>query len=124
MSGWKGLKRDLSVVRKLASVLSIARRIRPEGEPLYSDLLSAFFSGTPHRAVLIDEQGAMSWRELDEAANRVAHWAVAEGLRAGDVVALLMENRSQYIAIWLGLSGNKTRTCWSRTGFISTAGVR
>jgi fatty-acyl-CoA synthase len=104
MSGWKGLVRDLSVLRKLAGVLSIARRIRPEGETLYSDLLSEFFSRTPHRAVLIDEQGAMSWRQLDEQANRVAHWAVAEGLQAGDVVALLMENRSQYVAIWLGLS--------------------
>jgi len=104
MSGWKGLARDLSVLGKLAGVFSIALRMRPEGETLYSDLLSDFFSRTPHRAVLIDEEGATSWRELDEQANRVAHWAVAEGLRGGDVVALLMENRAQYIAIWLGLS--------------------
>jgi len=46
----------------------------------------------------------MTWGELDEYANRVANWALEQRLSRGDVVALLMENRPEYIAIWLGLS--------------------
>jgi fatty-acyl-CoA synthase len=34
----------------------------------------------------------------------VAHWALAHGLRSGDAVALLMENRPEYVATWAGLA--------------------
>ena len=46
----------------------------------------------------------MTWVELDRYANRVANWALEQGLSRGEVVALLMENRPEYIATWLGLS--------------------
>ena len=36
-------------------------------------------------------------------ANRIAHWARQNGVRRGDAVALLMENRPDYVAAWLGL---------------------
>jgi fatty-acyl-CoA synthase len=42
--------------------------------------------------------------EMEERANKVAHWAKAEGLKKGDVVILLMESRPEYIFTWLGLS--------------------
>lgn len=70
----------------------------------YSDWLEAHFRTNASRPALIGESGSMSWAALDAFANRVAHWAVGEGLARGDVVALLMENRPEYIAIWLGLS--------------------
>jgi fatty-acyl-CoA synthase len=40
---------------------------------------------------------------MDAMANQVAHWAVSEGLQQGDVVALYMENRLEFVASWLGL---------------------
>ena len=45
-----------------------------------------------------------SWDEVNARANRVAHWALARGLGHGDVVALLMENRPDYLAVWIGLA--------------------
>ena len=41
---------------------------------------------------------------MDALANRYAHWADSAGLRRGDVVALLMPNRLDYLPIWYGLS--------------------
>jgi len=35
----------------------------------------------------------VSYAEMNARANRIAHWALARGLRSGAVVALLMENR-------------------------------
>jgi fatty-acyl-CoA synthase len=45
-----------------------------------------------------------TYAELDAYANRVAHWALAQGLAAGDCVALFMENRTEYVPIWYGLT--------------------
>ncbi|MEN8161478.1 MAG: AMP-binding protein, partial [Myxococcota bacterium] len=45
-----------------------------------------------------------TYAALNERANRIAHWALARGLGKGDVVALLMENRPDYLAAWLGLA--------------------
>ena len=46
---------------------------------------------------------SLSYRGLAQRANRYARWAVAQGLRPGDVVCLLLENSPEYMAAWLGL---------------------
>ncbi len=51
--------------------------------------------------------GAEAQLTYDELAARIGHygsWARAHGLAAGDVVALLMPNQPDYVAIWLGLT--------------------
>ncbi|BDV33787.1 long-chain-acyl-CoA synthetase [Methylocystis iwaonis] len=48
--------------------------------------------------------GWFSFRELSERSGRYARWAQARGLRKGDAVALVMESRPDYVAIWLGLT--------------------
>ncbi|ACL58261.1 long-chain-acyl-CoA synthetase [Methylobacterium nodulans] len=53
---------------------------------------------------LIGEQGTLSHAGLADRARRYARWALAEGIRAGDAVALLMPNGPDYMAAWLGLS--------------------
>ena len=46
----------------------------------------------------------LSYRALAERANRYARWALRQGLAKGDVVCLLMPNRPEYMAIWLGIT--------------------
>jgi fatty-acyl-CoA synthase len=46
----------------------------------------------------------LSYRALAEQARRYAHWALQQGLKTGDVVCLLMQNRPGYMAIWLGIT--------------------
>ncbi len=47
---------------------------------------------------------SISYRELEARINRYARWATGEGLKAGDVVCLLMQNKPDYVALWLGLT--------------------
>src|ERR1700739_3888247 len=47
---------------------------------------------TPNRAAIIDEEGSLHYKELDEAANAVAHGLLAKGVRGGDGVAILARN--------------------------------
>ena len=59
---------------------------------------------TPDKpAVIMAESGAsMSYRELDDAANRLSRLFFEAGLRPGDHVAFCMENRLEYLAILWG----------------------
>jgi fatty-acyl-CoA synthase len=53
---------------------------------------------------LLGDNGSLSYRALAQKSNRYARWALAQGLRKGDVVCLLMLNCPDYMAIWLGVT--------------------
>jgi fatty-acyl-CoA synthase len=53
---------------------------------------------------LLSERENFTYRALTERANQYSRWALAAGLAKGDVVCLLMPNRPEYLAIWLGLT--------------------
>jgi len=48
---------------------------------------------------------SLTYRALGERANCYAHWALDQGLAKGETVCLMMPNRPEYLAIWLGLTG-------------------
>ena len=50
------------------------------------------------------EAASVTYAELDAIANRYASWARDQNLRRGQVVALVMPNRLEYLPIWMGLS--------------------
>ena len=47
---------------------------------------------TPERRAVIDDEGEMTYAELDEAAHAVAHALLAKGIKGGDGVAILARN--------------------------------
>jgi fatty-acyl-CoA synthase len=56
------------------------------------------------RIALTGEGETLTFRELALRSNCYARWAIAQGLRNGDAVCLLMPNRPEYVAVWLGLT--------------------
>jgi fatty-acyl-CoA synthase len=69
--------------------------------PIVIEELAERFGDAP--ALLSDGEN-LSFRALAQRANRYARWARAQGLKKGDVVCLLMENRPEYMAVWLGIT--------------------
>ena len=53
---------------------------------------------------LLSPRESFSYGELAGRANRYARWALGQGMSKGDVVCLMMPNRPEYMAIWLGLT--------------------
>jgi fatty-acyl-CoA synthase len=53
---------------------------------------------------LLSAHETLSYRALDERANRYARWALAQGLGKGEAVGLIMPNRPEYMTIWLGIT--------------------
>ncbi|MCV7076859.1 amino acid adenylation domain-containing protein [Mycobacterium szulgai] len=69
--------------------------------------LPALFAGhaarTPEATAVVYEGRSWTYRELDEATNRLAHRLVAAGVRTGDVVALLLDRTYQSVAAILAV---------------------
>ena len=60
---------------------------------------------------LLSEHECLTYRALAERSNRYARWALDQSLGKGDVVCLLMPNRPEYMAIWLGITSVGVRGC-------------
>jgi fatty-acyl-CoA synthase len=94
-------------VEEAARGLRLARRIlalRPDGEFTAADALEASARRGPKRIALRFEERKLSYRELDEEANRFARWARRRGVGRGAVVGLRMENRPEYVIACFGLA--------------------
>ncbi len=63
--------------------------------------LGARFGDAP---ALIGLQETLSHAGLAARANRIARWALAQGIEKGDTVCLLMPNCPDYMALWLGIT--------------------
>jgi fatty-acyl-CoA synthase len=53
---------------------------------------------------LLSDRECLSYRALAEEANRYARWGIARGFAKGEAICLMMPNRPEYLAIWLGLT--------------------
>jgi fatty-acyl-CoA synthase len=53
---------------------------------------------------LISEHASFTYQGLIARANRYARWALTQNLGKGETVCLLMPNRPDYLAIWLGIT--------------------
>jgi fatty-acyl-CoA synthase len=53
---------------------------------------------------LLSDRECLTYRALAERSARYARWAIDVGLQKGDAVCLLMPNRPEYLAIWLGIT--------------------
>ncbi len=76
----------------------------PDSKRTAADLIERQARHRPHRVFVRFEGRELRYGEWNAAANRVAHWALERGIGCGDVVALLMENRPEYLVIWAGLA--------------------
>jgi fatty-acyl-CoA synthase len=63
--------------------------------------LAARFDDAP---ALLSDRESFTYRGLVARTNQYARWALEQGLAKGDVVGLLMTNRPEYLAVWLGIT--------------------
>lgn len=78
-----------------------AARVK-EGESL-ADILAPALQIAPGKVAIHYEDREITYRELDEAANRVANGLIALGIKPGDRVAIHVDNRPEFIFVYLGV---------------------
>ena len=82
--------------------LTASAASRPERVfPTVIEEAAARFGEAP---ALLSDRECLSYRALAERANQYARWALAQGLGKGDCLGLLMPNRPEFLAIWLGIT--------------------
>ncbi|KAF9953775.1 hypothetical protein BGZ72_005166 [Mortierella alpina] len=57
----------------------------------------------PHAVALVFEGQSWTWRDLELASNRMAHWYQSKGIAPKDRVAIFMLNSPQFVISWLAL---------------------
>ncbi|MEL6285284.1 MAG: long-chain-acyl-CoA synthetase [Pseudomonadota bacterium] len=98
------LRMDWRALTGLRRTVKAIGDLDPESYQLIPDDLEASVDKHGANVAFRFEGTLMTYDEFESIANRVAHWALAQGFEAGDVVALFMENRPEYVATWFGLS--------------------
>ena len=98
------MRTGAAVTRDWVRALQITHLLLEAPDATLARLVQAQARTQGDAPALIGSDETLSYAALAARANRHARWALAEGLAPGDVVALLMPNRPDYVAIWLGLT--------------------
>jgi fatty-acyl-CoA synthase len=97
------IRREYIYLSTVARTVLMLRALRPDAKRTIVDVVEGWARKTPNAPAIYYLDTVMSYGELDARANRYAHWALSLGLKQGEPVALLMENRPDFICAWLGL---------------------
>ena len=97
------IAREATYISAIARTLWSLRDVKPDSPHTIVDVVEKQAKARPDAVAFHFLDRMMSYAALDAHADRVAHWAKSCGIGRGDAVALLMENRPEYVATWLGL---------------------
>ncbi|HEX6866285.1 MAG TPA: AMP-binding protein, partial [Caulobacteraceae bacterium] len=98
------LERDFRYLKNALRTLGRVRPVKPDSPNLSCDDLEAAVDKWPNSRAITFEGKTLTFSELDQLANRYAHWAKAQGLRRGQTVAIFLPNRLEYVPLWYGLT--------------------
>lgn len=89
----------------------------------FADEFESRVDKTPDIAQFIsaDDGTTATFSKIDQIANQVGHWALQRGLRPNDTVALMMSNRAEYCAFWMGMAKVAVRTALINTNAVGKA---
>ncbi|WP_414832635.1 long-chain-acyl-CoA synthetase [Afifella sp. YEN Y35] len=98
------IKSELAYVRGALRALRKVSSAAKNRNRTFPDLIEDIAKEHGDRPAMIAENERMSYREYNERANQYARWAIANGVKKGDCVALMMPNKPEYMAAWLGIA--------------------
>lgn len=95
---------DVVYLRGALGALRATKPIARNPTRTIRDVLADLALRHGDRPAMLSDRENLSYRGLEERSNRYARWAQSLGLGRGDTVALMMSNRPDYLAIWLGIA--------------------
>jgi fatty-acyl-CoA synthase len=92
-----------SAAKTWLKAIGLSSRIEAEPHRLFADVVEEWAQRQPARPALLSDGQSITYGELAARINRYARWARSLGIRPGRTVCLLMPNRPDYLACWLGI---------------------
>ncbi|WP_246767904.1 long-chain-acyl-CoA synthetase [Bradyrhizobium sp. CCBAU 53340] len=96
--------RRRSAAKSWLQAIALTAQLENHPHRLFADIVEDWARRQPGRPALLSRGQSLTYRELSDRINRYARWARDLGPRAGLTVCLLMPNRPDYLACWLGIS--------------------
>jgi fatty-acyl-CoA synthase len=98
------IERNMRFAKGLRRLLNRIKPITLDSADLICDDWEEAVDKFPDHPAIEDDRRTLTYRELDAMANRFGHWAQSRRLKRSDTIALVMLNRAEYIAAWLGFA--------------------
>ncbi|HSZ73382.1 MAG TPA: long-chain-acyl-CoA synthetase [Rhizomicrobium sp.] len=97
------LARESAFISSIGRTLFRMRHVKADSPITVTDLVERWGREKPDNIAVLHLDRIITYRDLNEGANRYARWAEGQGVKRGDAVALLMENRPEFLMAWLGI---------------------
>ncbi|SVC83069.1 uncharacterized protein METZ01_LOCUS335923, partial [marine metagenome] len=104
MSILQTISTELKYIMFAVKLVKRAGRVDNYPMETVADLIEEQVKKNGNKTAIEFEEKKYTYQELDDEANKVAHWAISKGFKKGDVVSLLMENRPEFIFTWYGFA--------------------
>lgn len=98
------IRREYIQTTSLLRTLRRVSRVKPNSPCTIADVVERWAREKAGNTAIYFENRSYTYRAFDQAANQYARWALAQGIKRGQAVALFMENRPEYLFAWLGLA--------------------
>lgn len=95
--------RDITALLSYIKLLLFMRKQEKKNN-IVADVFSQNVRNHPNKAAILYEDEEWTFAQVEEYSNKVANVFKSHGYKKGDVVALFLENKPEYICIWIGLS--------------------
>jgi fatty-acyl-CoA synthase len=97
-------QRRPSAAKTWLKAIGLTSRIEAEPHRLFAGVVEEWAQRQPGRPALLSDGQSFTYWELAARINRYARWARDLGIRSDRTVCLLMPNRPDYLACWIGIS--------------------
>ena len=84
--------------------LEATARLADEPALVLPTVINGLAASLGDKPALLSKRETLTFATLADRLNRYSRWALSAGVEAGDTVCLLMPNRPEYVAIWLGVT--------------------
>ena len=103
MAGRSRLAREWTFLAGILRALKATTHIGRNRSRVFPHVIAELAEQHGDRLALISDRETYTYAQLNARDDAYARWAHANGVRKGDVVALMMLNRPDYLAFWVGV---------------------
>lgn len=99
-----GIIREYKFLKGVRRVLNRRKSISADSPDLMCDYIERWVDKYSRNLAFLEDDRTLTYAEFDAYANRVAHWALSNGCKPGETVAVFVQNRLEYVALWHGIT--------------------
>jgi fatty-acyl-CoA synthase len=104
MSFFSQLKGDFVFIRGALRSLRMTTHIAKNPDRIFPNVMEELAAQYGDAPALLSSRENFTYRQLFERSNRYSRWALREGIAKDDTICLLMPNRPDYAALWIGVT--------------------